>query len=225
MPRDPSRRIERIRNGLLRLDDEDLRDMIEFASAALNERTGQRTLFEPQLPDGEEAGEAPDPHKQKGLRYAKIAFERFWVTLPTDMKQQKKRAERYWCRIWLSWRGPGKMESVLTAAIASQVRHDHFKGHDGKFYWPRGSTWLNDERWHDEIRRKPLAERTEGLDCWSEAFPIFRDAVAESANGAMDRSAMAAVCASLMPPGPYPSDWRPTREQVARALAVINDKA
>ena len=160
MPKDPASRIERIRTGLLRLDDEDLRDMIDFATDALNKRTGQQLLFVPQVPDGEE-GPIPSPHRKKGLGPAGPAFERWWVKLPGPMKKQKGRAERYWKRIWLQWRGPGTMEGTLTKAIATQARHEHFRGRDGNCYWPNGSTWLNDSRWADDVQRTDFSERVE----------------------------------------------------------------
>ncbi len=224
---DPARRIERMRNNLLKLDDEDLRDMIEFASEALNLRTGQLTLFEPQV-DVPVKGDTPAPHKQKGLAHAGAAFERFWETLPSQMKQQKRRAERYWQRNWLTWGGPGAMEDTLTKALAFQVRHQHFKGSDDKFYYPFGSTWLNDARWNDDVTRLTIAERAgPELDIWQGAYPIYSAAVIATAraNGhTLPRGQVASLAATNMPNGPYPLDWVPTDKQIAVSIRAIEAK-
>jgi hypothetical protein len=63
-----------------------------------------------------------------------------------------------------SWQKIGKKGIVtpkeLMAAIAAQVKANHFRGRDGQDYIPNPSTWLNQNRWEDEIKNKVVSSNT-----------------------------------------------------------------
>jgi len=63
-----------------------------------------------------------------------------------------------------SWQKIGKKGIVtpneLMAAIAAQVKANHFRGRDGQDYIPNPSTWLNQNRWEDEIKNNKAQSNT-----------------------------------------------------------------
>ncbi|WP_316897513.1 Lrp/AsnC family transcriptional regulator [Pseudodesulfovibrio indicus] len=82
------------------------------------------------------------PIPQGGSGYTQ-AFEAFWEECPK--KVGKKDAFKSWKKI------RGVNAAIIVNAIKEQVKVDHFKGNDGKQYFPNPATWLNQGRWEDEI--------------------------------------------------------------------------
>ena len=73
-------------------------------------------------------------------------FSQWWQAYPR--KVAKDKALESWKK-----RKPTKEKAAeMLAAIQSQCRAGHFRGHDGKDYIPYPATWLNQGRWQDEVR-------------------------------------------------------------------------
>lgn len=73
------------------------------------------------------------------------AFETFWMNYPK--KQGKKTAERAFHKIDLS------LLPKILDALDVQKRTEQWKKENGR-YIPLPATWLNQERWNDEVRVK-----------------------------------------------------------------------
>jgi hypothetical protein len=71
-------------------------------------------------------------------------FEQFWMSYPK--KQAKKVARDSWKRI--SWE-PGLFEKIMSSI--EQFRRTEQWAKDGGLYIPMPATWLNQERWEDEL--------------------------------------------------------------------------
>lgn len=89
-------------------------------------------------------------------------FDRFWDAYPR--KEDKKRCKAWWMR-----RKPDdELTDLMIAAVQAQARA-HKWTPERKQFIPMPSTWLNGERWDDEvpgmpsirILRKPASEMTE----------------------------------------------------------------
>ncbi len=93
-----------------------------------------------------------------------ITFDEFWAVWPKRV--QRKAAEKAFAKI-----KPAHHQNILSA-IEKQKKTDRWRKNGGEFI-PHASTWLNGERWNDEIevvleRPKqsaspvvPIQERTE----------------------------------------------------------------
>ena len=73
-------------------------------------------------------------------------FEVFWATYPRRLA--KKDAEKAWRRI------PVSMQNDVIAALKNHVKAWQQKGTEKQFI-PYPASWLNGERWHDEIELAP----------------------------------------------------------------------
>lgn len=82
------------------------------------------------------------PTPQGGNMYT-AAFEAFWKEYPK--KVGKKAAFRSWKNI------KGVDAPTIIDAMKTQLSADHFRGNDGKQYFPNPATWLNQGRWEDEL--------------------------------------------------------------------------
>ena len=73
-------------------------------------------------------------------------FEEFWNIYPK--KVGKKTAGKSWSRI----RFKGDMLDILYSALREQVKSKQWQYEGGK-YIPNPTTWLNQERWNDEVEK------------------------------------------------------------------------
>ena len=82
------------------------------------------------------------------------SFEKFWAQYPK--KVGKDAAFTKWKQIGKSKKAkPGE----LIQAIILQVQAKHFKGNNGEGdFIPNPSTWLNQGRWKDEVKKPPEQE-------------------------------------------------------------------
>jgi hypothetical protein len=95
-----------------------------------------------------------EKNKKKKLIEYSDAFNQFWESYP------KKRSKAV---AWISFDAidPGAelLEKMITTIEAFKNSEDWLK--DGGQYIPLPSTWLNQERWHDELPEKPEPEEFE----------------------------------------------------------------
>jgi len=77
------------------------------------------------------------------VRDAPEGFEAFYVKYP--IKKARGAAERAWLKV------PKDQRPLCAAAIEAQLKAHHFRGTDGKDYIPYPATWLNEQRWRDEV--------------------------------------------------------------------------
>lgn len=77
-------------------------------------------------------------------------FEIFWKHYPR--KADKKKARRAWARL----RHVDKLFPVLMKALMAQKRSEQWQREGGRFV-PLPSTWLNGERWADDVTQAPSA--------------------------------------------------------------------
>jgi hypothetical protein len=90
----------------------------------------------------EERKKKNPPTPQGGSGYTK-AFELFWKECP------KKIGKSYAFKCWKKIKGVDA--PTIIQALRAQIAAEHFRGNDGKQYFPNPSTWLNQGRWEDEI--------------------------------------------------------------------------
>ena len=76
-------------------------------------------------------------------------FNEFWLSYPK--KRDKKRAVQAWSKI------PISEYPAIMAALSAQKESEEWKKDNGK-YIPYPSTWLNGERWNDELEAVPGAD-------------------------------------------------------------------
>ena len=79
------------------------------------------------------------------------AFDRFWQIYPK--KVAKKDARKSWAKLKPS---PEIVETIL-AALERQKQTEQWTKEGGRFI-PKPTTWLNGERWQDEIESTTVAE-------------------------------------------------------------------
>ena len=70
-------------------------------------------------------------------------FDVFWAHYPRH--EARKKAEQAWCKLKPS----PELQQTMLAAIEAQKRWRLAPGWHPD--WPHGSTWLNGERWTDEV--------------------------------------------------------------------------
>jgi phage replication O-like protein O len=90
----------------------------------------------------------PIPPK-RGIVYTE-SFEIFWSVYPK--KVGKDAAFKAWKMI--PKKHPGVKIPVIIQAIETQVESRHFSGQNGEDFIPNPSTWLNQGRWQDEVKRE-----------------------------------------------------------------------
>ena len=79
------------------------------------------------------------------------AFDRFWNEYPR--KAAKEAARKAWVKIRPE---NGTVERIITA-VQAQSKTDQWKRDDGQ-YVPHPATWLNQQRWNDEVAARPPME-------------------------------------------------------------------
>lgn len=89
------------------------------------------------------AGKTPMDEKSNHL------FERFWVDYPR--KINKKNAQKIWDKLKVT---PELYQKIIVA-LDQQKKTDQWKNPQ---YIPHPATWLNGERWNDEVDVKILAD-------------------------------------------------------------------
>ncbi len=72
-------------------------------------------------------------------------FDAFWREYPRKVGKQAAR------KAWKKRRPGTQLTGTIVEAIQAQVGKGHFQGNDGQQYIPNPATWLNQERWEDEI--------------------------------------------------------------------------
>lgn len=79
----------------------------------------------------------------------KITFDDFWNAYP--LRTAKKAAQRAWARV------PADKHDTLLAALKKQKQYAAWKKTTGAFVpsFPYAATWLNGERWEDEVPAIP----------------------------------------------------------------------
>lgn len=83
--------------------------------------------------------------KSSKVRYSKSDFEKFWAVYPR--KVSKKNAEKAFARVNPE---PSKLK-LMIAAVVQQAKSPQWTKDEGQFI-PHPTTWLNQERWQDEIK-------------------------------------------------------------------------
>lgn len=81
-----------------------------------------------------------------------VMFEQFWNAYPR--KVDRKGSERAFLRI----KGLGEVFPAMMDALEKQKRSDQWTKDGGKFI-PHPKTWINGERWNDEL---PKGKRSDG---------------------------------------------------------------
>jgi hypothetical protein len=72
-------------------------------------------------------------------------FDQFWKLYPK--KKSRKEASKAWAKLKPS----EELRQTLIAALCSHCISEDWTKDNGR-YIPNGSTWLNGERWHDELK-------------------------------------------------------------------------
>ena len=98
-------------------------------------------------------------------------FDRFWQTYPR--KIGKGAARRTWAKI----KPPEELTSRIIAAVQEQKQSPDWIKDNGQ-YIPHPATWLNQERWDDEVPRDEVSR--DGLDDFFEASPLTPEAEADN---------------------------------------------
>lgn len=80
-------------------------------------------------------------------------FGRFWDEYPR--KTAKKMAERAWMKIKMT----NELYAKIMAALEEQKRSQQWTKDDGRFI-PHPATWINQERWEDQMNIRPTAAAT-----------------------------------------------------------------
>jgi hypothetical protein len=83
------------------------------------------------------------------------SFELFWKTYP------KKVGKKMTKKAWVKLKPDESLVKTIIAAIATQRSSKSWKQDNGQFI-PNPATYLNGERWNDEINTKPKHEATDG---------------------------------------------------------------
>lgn len=90
------------------------------------------------------------PHPPTG---AENGFDVFWHTYP---KKVGKGAAR---KAWDKLKPDGNLQKVIQDAIGRQKRSDQWQKESGQFI-PNPSTWLNQQRWEDELEPSSQQNQT-----------------------------------------------------------------
>lgn len=102
---------------------------------------GERlTVEKPRGTDGKSADHSTTPVSKNEER-----FNRFWEVYP---KKVGKGAAR---KSWDKCRPSEELTARMIAAVRQQAQSDQWR-RDGGQYIPNPATWLNQERWEDEVR-------------------------------------------------------------------------
>ena len=73
-------------------------------------------------------------------------FDKFWEIYPKKKDKAKARKK------WLKLKPDDEMFNKIITAVKEQAQSDQWQKDDGQ-YIPYPSTWLNGERWNDEIKK------------------------------------------------------------------------
>ena len=88
-------------------------------------------------------------------------FDRFWSAYP------RKVAKKYCWKCWQKLKPNEDLVAFILAAVEQQKLYGALHKSRGQ-YIPHPSTWLNDERWDDEVvapqEEESMADRLERLD-------------------------------------------------------------
>lgn len=115
---------------------------------------GVEEFFQPKPTANESNPECSAKKKSNLSEPLSISFGIFWTEYPR--KISKKSAESAWKRI-----NPqnGTVEKILSA-LKEQKKTEQWQKNNGQFI-PHPSTWLNQERWKDEITCSNTSEQTD----------------------------------------------------------------
>ena len=94
--------------------------------------------------------------RSKDKRSALSSFDRFWSCYPK--KVSKKKAEQSWLKICPN---ESLTEIILKSVEAHKLSSQWVK--DGGQFIPHATTWLNQERWNDEVSTTPLKAKPKTL--------------------------------------------------------------
>lgn len=89
----------------------------------------------------------------KDNRSALMSFERFWSLYPR--KVSKKKAEQAWLKICPN---EALTETILKSLETHRKSPQWLK--DGGQFIPHATTWLNQERWNDEVDTTPIKQQS-----------------------------------------------------------------
>lgn len=98
----------------------------------------------------------PKGGTRKKIEYSE-SFELWWSIIPKEMQKGKADAYKKWQKI-----GKSKIVTPTTIidAIKNQTEKSHFRGVDGKDYFPNAAKWLNEGRWDDTVIDKRVSTTT-----------------------------------------------------------------
>ena len=91
-------------------------------------------------------------------------FDEFWEAY--NYKTGKKPAQRAWAK------ATADADTIIQAAHAH--RHWHEQAGTAKRYIPHPSTWLNQERWNDELTQPPVGQQHNRDINWNAAMDRAR---------------------------------------------------
>lgn len=108
-----------------------------------NRQTNRQTNI--QLTGNQQATNSKQEVKKERSIYS-VLFENFWKAYPR--KIGKEPANKSWVKISIS----EEVYNQIMAGLANYIKHE-WKGKEMK-YIPHAATWLNQERWKDEVTIK-----------------------------------------------------------------------
>ena len=120
----------------------------------------------------ESESEYENPNPNQNSSSAKVAFEEFWAAYPR--KVGKSDAQKAFAKVKVP-------VLTLIEAINKQKKSEQWSKDGGK-YIPHPATWLNGERWNDEldgsVSAKPAHESSldlAAIDKWHETYiPVYK---------------------------------------------------
>lgn len=109
--------------------------------------------------------------KLNNNKYTSYDFEKFWEAYP------RKEGKGYCRKIWNKLKPSEELVQKMLESIKIQKQTDRWLKNDGQFI-PMPSTWLNQERWEDEINDggiydKRNGQKRSGLDEWAVRQGLF----------------------------------------------------
>jgi hypothetical protein len=114
------------------------------------------------------------------------------------------------------------MLNVCNLAITKQLHANHFKGTDGKQYYPHAATWLNGGRWGDSVVTKKVDDSDEAVKKASQMAPSEIKELRERHESAVAKARESRVDSRAEPHAHLPCDLeKPDRGEIRKNLEAI----
>lgn len=121
----------------------------EIASKALDQRQRQRKRKRKNTPLTPQRGKASVSKKRKPRLSNPPGFDSFWETYP------KKKAKPRDIKAWLKVNPDADLQAVILRAVETEKGTRDWLKEGGK-YVPHPASWLNDQRWEDEVENASI---------------------------------------------------------------------